>query len=296
MEQASQSLAATFYAGEARRALDLPQMKVAYAWLPPFEGASTQLPNRLEVVFSRHPRVALQHAGRTYDVDVPAGAFFVTGETPMTLLRVPEHSDTLEIYPDPQLLRRASAETGRSIVLEPTLGPGAGPRRFGIDGVMLALSHVLRQACLGLRPLTPLEASSLEYLVAGHLMGAYATGRLVGGLAPAALARVVACIEDDLAGALTLDRLADEANLSVFHFARAFRRSTGLAPHRYVLARRLERAKNDLLNTRRSAVEIAAAVGFENPHHFRRQFRAQFGVLPGALREVALSQDRRAER
>ena len=76
------------------------------------------------------------------------------------------------------------------------------------------------------------------------------------------------------------------AALSPFHFARCFKATTGLAPHQYVLARRIELAKRLIMTTHQSVQEVAWSVGFENISHFRRQFAAQIGVVPGALRRA----------
>jgi AraC family transcriptional regulator len=59
------SRAQQLFSGEKRYSLSLPRLKVTYAWMPPFEGASRTRNNRLEVVFSRHDRVALEQSGRT---------------------------------------------------------------------------------------------------------------------------------------------------------------------------------------------------------------------------------------
>jgi AraC family transcriptional regulator len=278
--------AVALYGGERRHRIALQRLNVTYAWLPPFEGASKTVPNRLEVVFSRHPRVAIEQAGTTIDVDVAAGGFYVVGPEPTTLLRVPEFSDTLEMYPDTTLLETAAAENGQSgFALLPTLGKDPSPR-IAADRTMLALAHVLRQACLGQRKLSPIEASTLEHLLAAHMVGSATSRRGSGKLPPISLKRVLDRIEDELDQPLTLDQLAGEACLSAFHFARSFKSSTGLAPHKYVLARKIERAKQQLMTTNRTVAEIATSLGFENLHHFRRQFRAQLGVLPGMLRDV----------
>ena len=77
------------------------------------------------------------------------------------------------------------------------------------------------------------------------------------------------------------------AELRPFHFARCFKATTGLTPpHQYVLARRIELAKRLIMTTHRSVQQVAWSVGFENISHFRRQFAAQIGVVPGALRRA----------
>lgn len=274
------------FGGERRHRLALKRLNVTYAWLPPFEGASTTVPNRMEVVFSHHSSAIIEQAGRTLDVNVAAGGFYVVGSEPTTLLRVPEFSDTLEMYPDMDLLRTVAEENGKAgFSLQPMFGKDPNPH-FLPDGTMLAMAHVLRQACLGKRTLSPMEASTLEHLLAAHAVGINTPWRGDGKLSEAALNRVLSLIEDEIHQPLTLDRLADEARLSAFHFARSFKRSTGMAPYKYVLARKIEHAKRQLMTTERTVSEIATSLGFENMHHFRRQFRSQLGILPGQLREV----------
>lgn len=63
-----------------------------------------------------------------------------------------------------------------------------------------------------------------------------------GGLPPARLRRVVRKLEANLDGPISLAAMANEAGLSVFHFARAFAVSTGWTPHRFVLRQRIHRA------------------------------------------------------
>ncbi|HEV2516235.1 MAG TPA: AraC family transcriptional regulator [Devosia sp.] len=279
-----QRTAHDLYSSEKRHSLDLPRLKVTYAWMPPFEGASVTRPNRLEVVFSPHDRVVLQQGGRLYDVNVEAGGFYVIGEEPTTLVNVPEHSDTLEMYPDMDLVETVHA---RKVELDPTLGRLTGSQQFTPNGVMLGLAHVLRQMCLGLRGTTAIEVSSIEHAVAAHITGLSnfaGGGRLTGKV----LRRIVDQVEATMADQLTLDDMAAQACLSPFHFARSFRRSTGLSPHRYVLARKMDHAKNLLLTTDSSVAAIGAALAFDNLHHFRRQFRSHFGVQPGDLRRAAL--------
>jgi AraC family transcriptional regulator len=64
-------------------------------------------------------------------------------------------------------------------------------------------------------------------------------------------------IEEHLCRQLTLEDLAALAHLSPFHFARCFKATIGLAPHQYVIARRMELAKRLLLTTTLTVAEIA---------------------------------------
>jgi AraC family transcriptional regulator len=99
-------------------------------------------------------------------------------------------------------------------------------------------------------------------------------------------------VESELDGELTLGRLAAVATLSPFHFARAFKATTGLAPHQFVMARRVDRATALLRGSTASVVDIAHAVGLSNVSHFRRVFRAHTGVLPGEVRKIRPSPER----
>lgn len=104
--------------------------------------------------------------------------------------------------------------------------------------------------------------------------------RSSGGLAPWALRRVMAHLDASLAESVTLDELAGVARLSTYHFARAFKASTGLPPHRWIQTRRIERAKELLAGRGMRIIDVAAAVGYENPSRFAKLFRRETGLSP----------------
>jgi AraC family transcriptional regulator len=87
-------------------------------------------------------------------------------------------------------------------------------------------------------------------------------------------------IDAHLGERLTLVKIADEAKLSSYHFAHVFKRLLGIAPHQYVVHRRLERAKEFLLWTDLPIVEIAAKLGFASQSHFSEAFHRETGVTP----------------
>ena len=72
--------------------------------------------------------------------------------------------------------------------------------------------------------------------------------------------------------------------MSAHYFAELFKRSTGSAPHQFVLRRRIERAKEALRNPKRSIIDAGFGAGFKNPSHFARVFRKLVGVSPSKFR------------
>jgi AraC family transcriptional regulator len=107
---------------------------------------------------------------------------------------------------------------------------------------------------------------------------------LRGGMAPAALRRVQIFVEASLDQTIRLRDLAARARLSLHHFARAFRISTGSTPRAYVEARRLERARHLIDETHRSLADIAMASGFGTQSRLTTAFRRRTGFTPGEYR------------
>jgi AraC family transcriptional regulator len=102
-----------------------------------------------------------------------------------------------------------------------------------------------------------------------------------------ALAHVVDTLRriDDMPdSALGLDRLAEYAGLSPYHFLRTFERATGVTPHQYVLRARLRGAAQRLADTRDKIVDVALDSGFTDLSNFNRAFRAEFGAPPRGYR------------
>lgn len=109
-----------------------------------------------------------------------------------------------------------------------------------------------------------------------------------GGLSPVRLRRVQDRIEAELDRPVILADLAVEAGVSVFHFAREFRRTTGMPPHRYILQRRLGRAITLLADAHLSVAAVAAAAGFSDASHLARHLRHAAGMAPQAFRSKIL--------
>jgi AraC family transcriptional regulator len=139
---------------------------------------------------------------------------------------------------------------------------GAGGRLFAEGLATSLLVHLFRS--YGSRP---------------HKLRSYA-----GGLAPAQLRQVRNYIEDYLGEDLGLAELAALSGLSTHHFGQAFKASTGVTPHQYVIERRIHRARELLIGDDRSIAEIAASVGFSSQSHLTVNFRKQTGFTPGLYR------------
>jgi transcriptional regulator of acetoin/glycerol metabolism len=105
-----------------------------------------------------------------------------------------------------------------------------------------------------------------------------------GGLSPSAMRRVREYVDAHLGDSMDLATLAAVAGLSIHHFAREFKQSTGFTPHHYLTQKRVERAQEMLAHTALSLSEIAYAVGFSDQSHLARHFRQILGVTPGQFR------------
>lgn len=108
-----------------------------------------------------------------------------------------------------------------------------------------------------------------------------------GALTQRQLNKVVEVIDGRLAQTIGLADLAAATGLSLWHFARAFKATTGVSPHRYVMAYRIKRAKALLRSTQRPVTEIAHDCGFASSQHLATVFRRQVGVTPTAFRRNA---------
>lgn len=265
-----------------------PGLTSRYAWLAPHEDETRTGRGQIGVAFSAHRDVTYASGGRRSTVSYPGGSVICSGDSPIVWSAVRDHTEALEIYPDPELVAstagRAPEASGGWLVARSVVGRA--------DPVVLAVASRLRRAHVGGGYLGDTAASTLAHLLARHVLTEYAgvhVERVPGHtrLSGASLRRVHDLVEAELDGMLTLDRLASQAHLSAFHFARAFKASVGIAPHAFVTSRRMDRARLLLLTTSRPVERVATQVGFVNVSHFRRVFRAHAGCSPSWLRARA---------
>ena len=161
---------------------------------------------------------------------------------------------------------------------------------IGVEDPVLARISALGQLELSQRGAGGrLYVESLGVALAVHLLRKYGvsdrrTSVHRGGLAPAQLRRVIEYIDANIGAELSLAELASVAGLSPHHFGQAFKAVTGRPPHRYVIEKRVHRARDLLYDAKIPIAEIAHAVGFSSQSHLTINFRRMTGVTPARFR------------
>lgn len=163
------------------------------------------------------------------------------------------------------------------------------PFRFGFaDPVLHALGTALLPSLAEPRAASRLFVDHVLFALRAHLAQRFgvANGRTSrrGCLAVWQERRAKEFIEARLDANISLADLARECSLSVAQFARAFKRSTGMAPYQYLTVRRIDRARDLLLYTNLPLADVAACAGFADQSHFTKVFRRIAGFSPGHFR------------
>ncbi|MBO3462689.1 AraC family transcriptional regulator [Aetokthonos hydrillicola Thurmond2011] len=133
---------------------------------------------------------------------------------------------------------------------------------------------------------------SLATTLCIHLLRHYSTSfasisRHSQGLPQHKLRQATEYINENLEKDLTLNELSAVVGMSMYHFSRLFKQSTGFSPHQYVLNCRIEKAKRLLIRTEEAIDQICQQVGFQNQSHFTNVFRKLLGTTPNAYRKHA---------
>jgi AraC family transcriptional regulator len=144
----------------------------------------------------------------------------------------------------------------------------------GLGGELYAEAMATQLAVLLLR-----RHSSLGRRALGALAREDAALGRPGG----ALGRAIDYVEVNLGRGLSLVEIAREAGVSPRQLSRLFTEATGLPPHRYVVRRRVERARDLLLRGEMPIAEVAQAVGFYDQAHLARHAKALLGATPGEI-------------
>jgi len=242
----------------------------------------------LHVVLSGTVRYEVLTAGKCLHYTAQPGTTFVLPQGTVDELRWLGPTHRIAVALHPSLLLSAIDETIGQNHIE--LIEHWNVTDHHIMSVLLALRTDLDAGS----PAGRLYGESLANALAVYLLSRYAVQRRVptvpkGGLPRYRLMRVLDYIGDNLAEDVSLSDLAELAGMSAHHFAELFKRSMSCTPHRYVLQKRIERAKSALRDPRCTVLEAAVVSGFPNPSHFARMFRRFVGVSPSQFQSAQTS-------
>jgi AraC family transcriptional regulator len=205
---------------------------------------------------------------------VPAGARFREQQTPRSLLRA------IFLFIDPrwQLGSESAPAASRKT-----------PRLFFENAALWQTARKLGKLIEAGGPGNCFYGEALGVVLA-HELDRFLNGMPAadlpsrGGLSSFQRKRIAHYIDENLAQPIALDDLAEIARLSRCHFARAFKQSFGMPPHRYHLTRRIERAKTLLANPQMSITKTALDLGFSESSAFATTFHKLAGKTPSDYR------------
>jgi AraC-like DNA-binding protein len=215
-----------------------------------------------------------------------AGEFMVHDlrRSPRMMVDKPVHS--LLFYLPQTALDALADDANVPRVAELGYEPGVSVPDETVKSLGLSLLPALRAP----EQVSRLFMDHLTVAVAAHIAQTYGgmqphSSPVQGGLAPWQEKRSKEMLASDLTGAAPLHDISRACGLSVSHFSRAFRRSTGFSPHAWLLHMRVEAAKAMLRRREAPLSLIALACGFADQSHFTRVFTRRVGLSPGAWRK-----------
>ena len=165
------------------------------------------------------------------------------------------------------------------------------PPPYLVDPVVSQMGAAIAEAMETGQPECRLFLDHALFALRAHFARVYGGMRIGGnssrgGLAPRQMRRAEEFLMAHLNEEISLAEVARECQLSVSHFVRAFKRSMGKPPYRWLLEQRLKTAKELLQYSTTPMVEIAARCGFGDQAAFIRAFKRMFEITPGEWRRV----------
>ena len=221
--------------------------------------------------------------GRCQRLDLVTGDVSIGPAVNMRGLRGNDPPELPVLSPDEALIRRNGAAWYDPALVELIRHGCAG------DPLIEQIAIVLKSDLVEERALGNLYGEALANALAAQLLRRNYSPRAndlasKGGLGGRRLKLTLDYLEANLHSNLRIHELARRVGLSPNYFCSAFERSIGMPPHRWVLQRRIERAKNMLAERKTRLVEIADVLGFADQSHFSRLFRRFTGITPGRFR------------
>jgi AraC family transcriptional regulator len=245
-------------------------------------------PSTHVLVLSVRPpeKMDLRYEGVKWDMPPPAGSIAVVPAGSSVLSRWQGSKDSLLIYLEPSVVTRIGVE---SFELDPSrivVPPLVGLNIPELRSAMLAVDAELKAGSVGGSLMIESLANVLAVHLIRHTTRAHRLPVSADGVLPRRKLRtVVEYIMENLGGNPTLEQMAAVVHLSPYHFARQFKAATGLPPHQYLIARRVERAQRLLQGDGElGLVEVALRAGFPDQSRFSFHFKRIVGVTPRQFR------------
>ncbi|MBM3821353.1 MAG: helix-turn-helix domain-containing protein [Verrucomicrobia bacterium] len=194
--------------------------------------------------------------------------------------RCRQGGEYLSVSVSPQFLECATHELAFESKLE--LTPQWGVEDPLLSALIVTLKQEVESGNLRGRAC----AEALATAIAFQIVRRFATTRdaqpreVKGGLARYQLRKALDFIHAHLKEDISLAVLASQVKMSAFHFARSFKQSTGLPPHKYIVRCRIEKAKEIMIAQVMPLADVAQAVGFCDQSHFTFHFKKAYGLPP----------------
>jgi len=162
---------------------------------------------------------------------------------------------------------------------------------FGRDETLAHLSFACAEMLSARTADNAKRVAGLAHLLAIYVAQKYtnvASQRPVyrGGLPIVRLRKIEDYVHAHVSESISIDSLAELAELSAFHFSRVFKQATGITPLQFVTRERMLQAQQLIRETSRSLIEIALEVGYTSPSHFAQVFRRTVGMAPTEFRNA----------
>ncbi|MEP0924186.1 AraC family transcriptional regulator [Leptolyngbya sp. ST-U4] len=236
----------------------------------------------ISVAFIPHDRVTWSVDGKKQTTALPAGSAFLYGDREFVWHHREKASEYVTLYLDPDYLKQTAVEN--ELPAETQLSH----RVIFPDPTITQVAHWFKGELLNEGLGGNLFAQSLKNLLTVHLLRNYCESGMLQkklvvpgrALDAVKLKQIQDYIEEHLEEDIAIEDMAALVPMSQFHFARAFKAAIGETPHKYLIQRRMERAKVLLTVTQLAIAEIAYRVGFSNQSHFTTHFRKATGVTP----------------
>jgi AraC family transcriptional regulator len=192
--------------------------------------------------------------------------------------------DIVQLYLCPDMLDRVARECPGPT--RPLIESTAQP-----DHVMAKMIEMMHQSFGDPTHLQGLYRQQLASLIAIHVVKTHSgvsktAAKASGGLSPAILRMTLERLSSENEEDFSLSALADAANLSRYHFCRAFKKSTGLTPHEWLRRRRMEEAMAMLRDSSLQITDVAGVLGYGTLTAFCVAFKRHIGLTPGEWRRA----------